>query len=72
MDALPIKKGITGSIMFSLFCVLPAIKLDGESALVTVEIQNVRCDRVLTSKFVAAEGAVAQQVPEVLFGIRLV
>jgi hypothetical protein len=51
--------------------VLPAIELDGESSLVTVEVEDVRREQMLPSKLAAGKSAIAQDLPHQLFGIGL-
>ena len=43
--------------------VLPAIQFDGQTLLVTVEIQHIRFHRVLPTKFAAGKTTVAEQSP---------
>ena len=51
------------------FSVLPTINLDHESPLKAYEIENVRPERHLPSKFDSIESAISQQKPKLSLGI---
>ena len=74
-DRYPLPMKVRGALripaFFIGFVVLPAVHLDRQAGLVTVEIQHIRGNRVLAAEFQPAELPVSKQIPEQLLGIGL-
>ena len=60
-------------VIFNLliFCMATAIKLNGESNIMAVKVENVMPHWLLATKFKTSKSAVAQQQPEKVFSVCL-
>src|SRR3989442_8093200 len=72
-DSCGLQRSRSRSVISSLLLMLTAVEFDGKLQFVTIEIEDeafvADLDGMLTSKLQSFHRAVAQQVPDQLFGV---
>ena len=73
-DAIVSQKSFPHLIAFELSrcSVFEAVQFDRQLGQGTVEVQKIRCERMLAAKFESVKSPVAQRVPELSLNVRLI